>query len=162
MGRNPNPTWQKNVYFHPVHGCQPLQSSCAAAPFEEIQISPTIPYDLALEELEIHGIDKSDNEHVIQWDPYMNMSEDETHEEEEQKECHVTVTVDAVPHTYGQLRVHHDISLGPLLQIWGARFIPQLNKMQQKEDAMTTTKRSMIWYLFHTLSQLPIAGTCHR
>ena len=122
---NPNPTWQKNVFFHPVHGCQPLQSSCAADVFAEIQISPTIPFDVALEESETNGIDKSDSENVIQWDPYMNMSEDETHEEqEEQKGCNVTVTVDAVPHTYGQLRVHHDISLGPLLQIWGARFIP--------------------------------------
>eukprot|EP00434_Breviolum_minutum_P045506 symbB.v1.2.040819.t1/scaffold7561.1/size10596/1 len=61
----------------------------------------------------------------VQWDPYQCSEEDIMETEMDQPESFVAITLDVAPQNYGKLWVSTELQLGPLLQIWGARFIPQ-------------------------------------
>ena len=126
---DPNPTWKPKVFFHPQHGCMPLTTIIDTMSVEQVQISPTIPFALQ-EEPEI---DQSDLDMpFVEWDPYQFTEQECTMESDfKQSDQFVAITLDVAPHNYGKLWASKELQIGPLLQIWGARFIP--NALQTDE-----------------------------
>lgn len=126
---NPKPQWKKGVFFHPIAGCISLQHQNIPDPRVDKQITPTIPFalDMEMEHEQQHDICTPKDDQDVMWDPYLMEHDDmNEHEEDSRKQCSVAIALDAEPFTYGEILVHRDIKLGPLLQIWGARFIPPI------------------------------------